>query len=152
MLSLLRATSNVIAAVLVAACASTPPAPPPPSPSMLTAAGFKAVVADTPLRKAHLQALPTSGVTEWQNTGRHFFVYPDAANDRLLVGTPKEYQAYLALRGKDGLANPTPNAATTVDVRSYLKQDASMEKADALAAQVPPWAIWPDFSNLGWIP
>ena len=24
--------------------------------------------------------------------------------------------------------------------------------SDALAAQVPPWAIWPDLSNLGWIP
>ena len=141
-----------LAMAFAAGCASVPPPPPVPSESLLTAAGFKTLVASTPQQQQHLLALQQGTVSQIQQTGKHYFVYPDIANKRLYVGTPKEYQAYLALRTKNGLPNPTPVDMTTADMRSYLKQDAAMQKADALDAQVPPWAIWPDFSNLGWIP
>jgi hypothetical protein len=141
----------VLMLILAAACATTN-APAPPNERLLTEAGFKTLPASTAQQRQHLQSLAPGTLTEWQQTGKHYFVYPDVAANTLYVGTPKEYQAYLALRTKSGLANPAPANATTADMRSYLKQDAAMQKADALDAQVPPWAIWPDFSNLGWIP
>ena len=137
--------------ILASACATTN-APPPPDTRLLTDAGFKTLPAATAQQEQHLRSLPPSTLTEWQQTGKHYYVYPDVVANKLYVGTPKEYQAYLALRTKNGLANPAPTNATTADMQSYLKQDAAMQKADALAAQVPPWAIWPDFANLGWIP
>jgi hypothetical protein len=131
-----------------AGCAS-PPAP--PSECMLSAAGFKALVASTPLQQQHLRMLQAGQVTAVQQTGKHYYVYPDLANHRLYVGTPKEYQAYLALRTRDNMANqPSVNATAASDMRSYLKQDAAMEKADAQDATIPSWAIWPEFGGLGW--
>ena len=141
-----------LAALLVAACASAPPAATAPDTTLLAQAGFKTVAADTPQRRQHLQTLAKDSVTEWQQTGRRFYVYPDVAANALYVGTPKEYQAYLALRTKNGLPDPKPFAQSTPDMTNYIKQDTAMEKANALDNQVPPWAIWPDFSNLGWIP
>ncbi len=138
--------------LLATSCATSPAPPPPPSERLLTDAGFKTVVATTEQQKQHLQVLQQGIVSQVQQTGKHYFVYPDTANSRLYVGTPKEYQAYLALRTKAGLPNPAPTDATTADMRSYLKQDAAMQKADAFDAQIPPWAVWPDFANLGWIP
>jgi hypothetical protein len=140
-----------LALMLAAACATTN-APAPPNERLLSEAGFKSIPATTPQQQQHLQALPPGTLTEWQQTGKHYYVYPDVAANKLYVGTPKEYQAYLGLRTKNGLANPAPANTTTADMRSYLKQDAAMQKADALDAQIPPWAIWPDFANLGWIP
>lgn len=148
----LATIAAVLTATLLAACATTPPAPPPPSERLLTDAGFKTVVATTPPQKEHLQVLQQGVVSQVQQTGRHYYVYPDAANSRLYVGTPKEYQAYLALRTKNGLPNPAPVDTTTADMRNYLRQDAAMQKADAFDRQIPPWAVWPDFANLGWIP
>lgn len=137
---------------LVASCATSPASPAPPNEGLLTAAGFKTLPATTPQQQQHLQVLQQGIVSQVQRTGKHYFVYPDTTNNRLYVGSPKEYQAYLALRTKNGLPNPPPVDMTTADMRSYLKQDKAMEKADAFDAQIPPWAIWPDFANLGWIP
>jgi hypothetical protein len=144
-------TLAALTLMLAAACA-TVSAPAPPNERLLTEAGFKTVPATTQQQREHLQTLPPGTLTEWQQTGRHYYVYPDVAANKLYVGTPKEYQAYLALRTKGGMSNPTLTNTTTADMRSYLKQDAAMQKADALDAQIPPWAIWPDFANLGWIP
>ena len=150
----IRTYALVIVSLLFAACGNMPTGPsgPPPNEALLTQAGFKTIPATTQAQKEHLQALPQARLTAWQQTGKHYYVYPDVASNKLFVGTPKEYQAYLDLRTKNGLANPEPVNQTAADMRSYLRQDAQMQQADALAAQVPPWAIWPDFSNLGWIP
>ena len=143
----------LLVAALVAACGGLPASSSTaPSGAMLADAGFKTLTATTEAQKQHLQTLPKGQLTEWQQTGRHYYVYPDVEGNKLYVGTPKEYQAYLALRTKSGLPSPTQGSATTADMASYLKQDAAMQKADAFDRQVPPWAIWPDFANLGWIP
>ena len=142
----------VAVSLLAASCATVPAPSPLPDERLLTDAGFKTVVAATEQQKQHLQVLQQGIVSQVQQTGKHYFVYPDTTNSRLYVGTPKEYQAYLALRTKNGLPSPAPAVMTTADMRSYLKQDAAMRKADAYDAQIPPWAIWPDFANLGWIP
>ena len=137
--------------LLAAGCANAPQSP-PPSEDLLVAAGFKTVVARTPAQQQHLQTLQQGSVSQYQQTGKHYYVYPDIPNNRLYVGTPKEYQAYLALRTRDGLPNPAPSNVSTSDMQHYLKQDAAMMKADAQDATIPPWAIWPEFGGLGWVP
>jgi hypothetical protein len=142
----------LMAAVLaLSSCATTPQAP-AVSEDLLAQAGFKTVVASTPAQQQHLQTLPQGAVSQMQQTGRHYFVYPDVPNKRLYVATPKEYQAYLALRTRNGLPNPHGPNVTTADMQNYLKQDAAMTAADAQAATIPSYAIWPDFGGLGWIP
>jgi hypothetical protein len=134
---------------VAAGCASTPSLP---SESLLSAAGFKTIVASTPQQQQHLRWLHQDQVSEVQLTGKHYYVYPDVAKNQLYVGTPKEYQAYLALRSQSGLPNPEPANADASNMQQYLKRDAAMTKADAQDATIPSWAVWPEFGGLGWIP
>ena len=142
-----------VAAMLLAfaaGCATAPP--PPPREDLLTAAGFKSLVAGTELQRQHLASLPPGQLTGMQRTGRHYYVYPDVAGNRLYVGTPKEYQAYLALRTKNNLPNPPPEDSNAAFMQQYMKRDAAIEKDNAQAATIPSWAVWPEFGGLGWIP
>lgn len=124
-----------------------------PNETLLSEAGFKTIAADTPERKRHLQMLPPDEVTAVQLTGQHYYVFPDVAKSQLYVGTPKEYQAYLALRTKNGLPNPTPQDVETARLHQYMeKQDDKMAKINTQDASIPSWAIWPAFGGLGWVP
>ncbi len=130
---------------LVAGCAGTsaPPAPPaPPNEALLSAAGFKTVVASTDKQLQEIPKLPAGQVTVMSNTGKNYFVYPDMARKQIYVGTEKEYQAYLKLRAQNNMPNANPEA-------SYFKQDAAMRKADARDNSVY-WELFPDFNGLGW--
>ena len=150
--NLLKAIAATACIVVAAGCANAPQTQAAPSGSLLSSAGFKTMDARTTLQQQHLRTLAQGSITEVQRTGKHYYVYPDVASNRLYVGTPKEYQAYLALRTRNGLPNPPPSNQTTADMRDYLKQDAAMIKADAQDATIPSWAIWPDFGGLGWVP
>lgn len=124
-----------------------------PNESLLTAAGFKTIAADTPERKRHLEWLHPEQVTAVQMTGQHYYVFPDVAKSQLYVGTPKEYQAYLALRTKNGLPSPTPQNWDAAKLHRYIEsQDQKMANINAQDASIPSWAIWPPFGGLGWIP
>ena len=138
----IKALGAFTLSALVLGCASTPSSPPPPAESLLVAAGFKTVVASTDKQLLSLPTLPAGQVTEVTQTGKNFFVYPDTAQNRIYVGTEKEYQAYLKLRAQNHMPTPDPQA-------SYFQQDAAMRKADARDASVP-WDLWPSFSGLGW--
>src|SRR5689334_11756529 len=89
---LIAVLGAVAVAALSSGCASTPP-PALPDETQLSAAGFKVVSATTKEQQEHLQSLNPGKITELQRTGRHFFVYPDPARNRIYVGTPKEYAA-----------------------------------------------------------
>src|SRR5262245_40946216 len=110
--------------LLVAGCASAPQPPPPVDEAQLTAAGFKVVVAKTPQQLEHVKALPQGQITGWQRTGVHYFIYPDAAHDRIYVGTPKEYAAYQRLRPGN---YPSLAAQDAANMASYEKQDKAMQ-------------------------
>lgn len=114
----------------------------PTAESLLTAAGFKTVVASTDRQLQQLPTLPAGQVTVVSQTGKNYYVYPDLVNNRIYVGTAKEYQVYLKLRAQNNLPTADPQA-------SYMQQDAAMRKADARDASVP-WDLWPDFNGLGW--
>ena len=136
---------------LVWSCVTTPRTA-PVSPDLLTQAGFKTVVAKTPQQQQHLRTLQQGTVSQMQQTGKHYYVYPDVSDNRLYVGTPKEYDAYVSLLARNGLPAPQKSNVTTADMQNYLKQDAAMTAADAQDATIPSWAIWPDFGGLGWVP
>jgi hypothetical protein len=139
----IKAFALLTLSALVLGCTSTPSsAPPPQAESLLVAAGFKTVVASTDKQLQLLPTLPVGQVTVVTQTGKNFFVYPDSANNRIYVGTEKEYQAYMKLRAQNNLPTADPQA-------SYFQQDAAMRKADARDASVP-WELWPSFSGLGW--
>jgi len=127
---------------LVLVCAGTSAGAQPQVESLLLAAGFKTVVASTDRQLQQLPTLPAGQVTVISQTGKNYFVYPDLANNRIYVGTAKEYQAYLNLRAGNNMPTANPEA-------SYMQQDAAMRKADARDASVP-WDLWPDFKGLGW--
>jgi len=73
--------------------------------NLLIAAGFKAVVPKTVAQQKKLQALPPDKVAMIQKGGKTYYVFPDAANNRALVGGPKQYQSYQQLRLQNKLAN-----------------------------------------------
>jgi hypothetical protein len=125
-------------------CAST--APPPPDVSQLLAAGFKVVAAKTVQQKEHLQTLPPGKITEWQRTGAHFYVYPDATKNQIFVGTEKEYAAYRRLQPNGG---PTLAQQHATDMASYNKQDAAMQMYTARDL-ADPYYFWDSFDGLGW--
>lgn len=139
---------------IVTGCAGPASSPAsPPNESLLATAGFKTIPAVTPEQKRHLESLPSDQVTAVQQTGQHYYVMPDAAKGRLYVGTPKEYQTYLALRSQNGLPNPPPQDWDAAKLNRYMEtQDDKMAKINAQDASIPPWAIWPLFGGLGWVP
>ena len=157
-MNLLRNAAKLLAAVLLltlaAGCGGPASSPSSlPSESLLSAAGFKTIPATTPEQKRHLEWLHPDQVTAVQLTGQHYYVYPDVAKNQLYVGTPKEYQAYLALRTQNGLPNPTPQDWEAASRQRYMaKQDEKMAKINTQDASIPSWAVWPAFGGLGWVP
>jgi hypothetical protein len=131
---------------LVTGCGSAPSTSPasvaPLNFDLLSAAGFKTVVATTDKQLQEIPKLPAGQVTVMSNTGKNYFVYPDMARKQIYVGTEKEYQAYLKLRAQNNM----PVAGTEA---GYAKQDAAMRKADARDNSVY-WELFPDFNGLGW--
>ena len=132
---------------LAAGCATPPPAPSVDE-SLLSAVGFKIIVAKTKEQQEHLQTLPPGQIRAMQRTGNEFFVYPVAAKNELYVGTKKEYQAYLKLHPNNN-ANLQSQLNANQDMNSYLKQDAAMTK-ETQRENSDPYYWWPSWNELGW--
>jgi hypothetical protein len=141
-------TASFVAAVallaLVAGCAGTPAAGPGSAQveGLLTAAGFKPVVASSDRQLQQLPTLPAGQVTVVTQTGKDWFLYPDLAKNRVYVGTQVEYRTYLKLRTQNNLPDVDPQA-------SYYKQDVAMTATSARYAGIP-WDGWPEFATLTW--
>jgi len=88
--------------VLASGCSSTKQ-----KENMLSAAGFKAVAANSPQRVEHLNSLPDDRLTVANLNGHSYFVFPDRANDILFVGQEPQYQRYQRMR----LENELPEAS-----------------------------------------
>jgi len=72
--------------------------------SMLTAAGFKTITPGTAAQKQKLTNLPPGQIAMIQKGGKTYYVYPDAPNNRALVGGPKAYQEYKQMRAENKMA------------------------------------------------
>jgi hypothetical protein len=101
--------------------------------NLLIAAGFKTVVPKTAAQQKKLQALPPDKVATVQKGGKTYYVFPEAANNRALVGGPKQYQAYQQLRLQNKLANENLETAE-------MYQDAAMN-----------WGGWGGWGGPGWM-
>ncbi len=119
-----RRIAAAVILALAAACA-TPGEPPPVEKSQLLAAGFKVLDVTSERQVERLRALPQGKLTEWQRTGKHFWIYPDPARKQLYVGRAQEYQAYLKL--VPGAAGPSLAQQSAADMASYGTQDAGMQ-------------------------
>lgn len=101
--------------------------------NLLIAAGFKTVVPKTAAQQQKLQALPPDKIAMVQKGGKTYYVFPDAANNRALVGGPKQYQSYQQLRLANKLENENLETAE-------MYQDASMN-----------WGAWGGWGGPGWV-
>ena len=63
--------------------------------SMLTFAGFKIVMAKTPKQEQKLQTLTPGKFTRIVRNGKTWYVYPEAEQNRIYLGTKNEYQQYV---------------------------------------------------------
>jgi hypothetical protein len=135
----------MLIAVLCTGCATAPPPPAAPDKDKLVAAGFRVVDAKTQLQQERLEALPQGRVSEWQRTGKTFFVYPDLAKKQLYVGTQKEYDAYRILVPEAGPSLAQQHAA---DMAAYNKTDAMMQTYTNRDLS-DPWSFWDDIDGLG---
>src|SRR6478609_169485 len=72
--------------------------------NLLSAAGFRTVLANTPQRREQLKALPPDKVTLVPRNGKNYYVYADPINWQIFVGTPSQYDKYQQLRLANNLA------------------------------------------------
>lgn len=87
--------------------------------NLLSAAGFRTIVANTPQQQQHLKTLPPNKVVLVQRNGKNYYVYADPAHYQIYVGNPSQYQQYQQLR----LAR---NMAQDQLATAELNQQASM--------------------------
>ena len=99
--------------------------------NLLSAAGFKTVIASTAKQQQHLASLPAGKITTVQKKGVTYFVFPDVRHNQIFVGTQTEYSAYQNLR---------------------LKQQLSNEKlmAAEINQQTASWDVWGPGWGPGW--
>jgi len=115
---------------LAAGCATTKH-----TEQMLSAAGFKAVVPNTPQQEQHIKTLPADKLTVAHRSGKTFYVFPDPAHNRLYVGSPEQYQTYQQILWDNKIARQN-------------RVDADMAGADG-DNDKNNWAVWAE--NSGWV-
>ena len=72
--------------------------------NIMTAAGFKTIVASSPGQQQHLKSLPAGKISLVQRKGKPYYVFPDLAHNQLYVGSPAQYKTYQQLRLQNKLA------------------------------------------------
>lgn len=98
-LTLLTALAIVALATGLAGAASR--APQPVNDTELLGLGFKALTAETKAQSDWIRTCTPNQIRAMQRTGKKYFIYPDAANNRVFVGGPIQYEAYLKLHPGD---------------------------------------------------
>jgi len=143
-----RRTNLVSAAVLVlsmSVAGGAAAASPKVDESELLASGFKVLVATTSVQKDWVKNLPRGQIRPMQRTGKKFFIYPDAANNQIYIGGPKEYEAYHQLHPDSKLA---AREAAKQGSAYRQKQDDVMQKATARDLTDPFLGV--GWGDLGW--
>jgi hypothetical protein len=63
--------------------------------TLLVASNFKTVLAKTPAQQAHLQTMPPGKFAIVKHNDKTYYVFPDAAHNRLYVGNHSQYLSFL---------------------------------------------------------
>jgi len=61
---------------------------------LMSAAGFKTVLATTPEQVSQLKTLPQGKVTPLVKNGKTLFFFADSQDNCIMIGTQKQYQQY----------------------------------------------------------
>jgi hypothetical protein len=134
-------------AVMLTTSAGAAPAASPVDEAQLTSLGFKVLVATTPAQTDWVKRLAPGRMRPMQRTGKHYFIYPDAAGNRIFVGGPQEYEAYLQLHPEDdAIAKQRAQEAANRAYRAM--QDDTMKKATARDLTDPFLGV--SWADLGW--
>ena len=72
--------------------------------NLLSAAGFKTVIASSPKQQQHLKSLPAGKVSLVQRKGKSYYIFPDPTRNQLFVGSPSQYKTYQQLRLQNKMA------------------------------------------------
>jgi hypothetical protein len=138
------AAAGLIAALGLAACA-TSDGNGPSKQEMMTAAGFKMKIADTPAKQASLAQLPQHKFIHRQLKDKMLTIWADAAGCKCLyVGDQAAWQAYAQERLAKHLVEENENAAAMDDESAMMsEQAAAMNSMD--------WGAW-GAEGWGWGP
>jgi len=114
--------------VVATGCSTTPRAQ--QTETLLVASNFKMVAATTPAQQAHLQAMTPGKFAIVKRNGKTYYVYPEAAHNRLYVGNQSQYLSYRQSYQDEQLSNGQVQGAD-------LQEDAVF------------WDLWAetDFAN-----
>lgn len=133
------------AALTLSAAAGVGAAAPKADEAELLKLGFKVLVATTKVQQDWVRSLPPGKIRAMQRTGKKFFIYPDAPKNRIYVGGPNEYAAYVELRPQDKVSTHE-DAKRASEYRA--KQDDVMRKATAHDLSDPFLGV--TWADLGW--
>jgi len=104
------------AAVVVMACGCASNTSTKQKENMLSAAGFRAIAANSPQREEHLNSLPDDRLTVANLNGHSYFVFPDRSENVLFVGQEPQYQRYQRMRFENQLAEAQ---VTTAEINDH---------------------------------
>ncbi|MEW6387144.1 MAG: hypothetical protein AB1491_06485 [Thermodesulfobacteriota bacterium] len=90
----LSLTLIMFLAVVFCGCAGMQTSQTQSTEDLLSAAGFKLRIPDTPKKMAHLQSLTQRQIFAFPRNGKIYYVYADAVNNRLYIGNEAAYQRY----------------------------------------------------------
>jgi hypothetical protein len=106
--------------------------------ALLTQAGFRSLKPTSAKQTALIGSLPQGHLSSLVKNGKTVFLFPDAAQHLLLVGTEREYQAYQQLRLKNELSMDTKATKS-------LNSDATNVWSDWGGLEIPYWG--PEFND-----
>ena len=90
---------------------------------LLTEAGFKMKLADTPAKMAHLKTLSQHKIVPHQKDGVVYYIYADAANCQCFYwGQDQSYRNFLLLQEQQNIANEERMTAE-MNEQEYLDWD-----------------------------
>ncbi|MEI8340633.1 MAG: hypothetical protein WCH43_03740 [Verrucomicrobiota bacterium] len=95
--------------------------------NLMTAAGFKTIVASSAQQQQHLKSLPAAKISMVQRKGKTYYVFPDVTHNQLFVGSPAQYKTYQQLRLQNKMATEQLESAE-------LYQEAT--------SQLEMWGPW----------
>ena len=82
---------------------------------MLSAAGFKAMPANTPQREEHLKYFDADKLTVANLNGYNYYIVPDRSEGVLFVGQQPQYERYQRMRLQNQLAVANVKTAVVDD-------------------------------------
>ncbi len=130
-LPLLPLTLAAVLSLLGAGCASKPDTA--HTESLLAASGFRVVPATTPKQLELVKTLPFDQVTRVNQGGKDFYIFPDATQNQLYVGSPEQYQAFLTRLEVERNA-----AADNAAIQQSLRE----ARTDSAAEWNNAWGPW----------